>query len=55
MRKREKEENPSFQFIPLVWRYTQEAEGIGLENREAVRSRAGVQIPLSPPDKSWID
>ena len=32
-----------------IRRNTQEAEGVGLENREAANNRAGVQIPLSPP------
>ena len=35
----------------MQWRNTQEAEGVGLENREAANNRAGVQIPLSPPIK----
>ena len=33
----------------FIRRNTQEAEGVGLENREAANNRAGVQIPLSPP------
>ena len=40
----------SHAIIPsTLWRNTQEAEGVGLENREAANNRAGVQIPLSPP------
>ena len=35
-----------------MWRGTQEAEGTGFEYQQAGNSRAGVQIPLSPPFKS---
>ena len=35
-----------------IWRGTQEAEGTGFEYQQAGNSRAGVQIPLSPPFKS---
>ena len=34
-----------------IWRGTQEAEGTGFEYQQAGNSRAGVQIPLSPPSK----
>lgn len=34
-----------------IWRGTQEAEGTGFEYQQAGNSRAGVQIPLSPPFK----
>ena len=33
----------------IMWRGTQEAEGTGFEYQQAGNSRAGVQIPLSPP------
>lgn len=36
---------------PHIWRGTQEAEGTGFEYQQAGNSRAGVQIPLSPPYK----
>lgn len=35
-----------------IWRGTQEAEGTGFEYQQAGNSRAGVQIPLSPPEQN---
>ena len=35
-----------------MWRGTQEAEGTGFEYQQTGNSRAGVQIPLSPPPKT---
>ena len=35
-----------------MWRGTQEAEGTGFEYQQAGNSRAGVQIPLSPPEQN---
>ena len=35
--------------ITHLWRGTQEAEGTGFEYQQAGNTRAGVQIPLSPP------
>lgn len=37
-----------------IWRGTQEAEGTGFEYQQAGNSRAGVQIPLSPPSPAYV-